>query len=209
MNTLNNYFDKIYCINLDKRKDRWQKCQEIFKKLNIEVERISAVEGHPKNIKVYHSILKKRAGLVGCHLSHLKCIKLAKENNFKNVLILEDDIEFDNAFISKFSKLVLPDDWKLLYLGGNNNVGNPILIEFSKHVYQTKNTMAAHSYAIDNTIYDELIDLLIKMDNPHELIYIDIQKKFKCYVTRPHLTWQRESFSDIMNGKRFYKKLKM
>lgn len=27
------YFDEIYCINLDERTDRWQHAQEEFKKL--------------------------------------------------------------------------------------------------------------------------------------------------------------------------------
>ena len=31
--TLNDYFDKIYCINLDRRTDRWKETRVEFKKL--------------------------------------------------------------------------------------------------------------------------------------------------------------------------------
>ena len=45
---LNNYFDKIICINLDRRPDRWREAQEQFKKAGITVERFSAVDGNPR-----------------------------------------------------------------------------------------------------------------------------------------------------------------
>ena len=40
------FFDEIYCINLDKRVDRWNSAKEQFKKLGIDnkVKRFSAVE---------------------------------------------------------------------------------------------------------------------------------------------------------------------
>ena len=36
-NKINDYFDKIICINLDKRTDRWTESLEQFKKAGIEV----------------------------------------------------------------------------------------------------------------------------------------------------------------------------
>ena len=43
------YFDKIYCINLDSRPDRWKECLEEFKKIGIDdiVERFPAAELTP------------------------------------------------------------------------------------------------------------------------------------------------------------------
>ncbi|MFZ9376809.1 MAG: glycosyltransferase family 25 protein, partial [Candidatus Fonsibacter ubiquis] len=45
MRVLNDYFEKIYCINLDKRPDRWESAKKEFLKHNINVERYSAVDG--------------------------------------------------------------------------------------------------------------------------------------------------------------------
>jgi len=44
---LDKYFDKIYCINLDRRKDRWKETEKELKKWGLldQVERYSAVDG--------------------------------------------------------------------------------------------------------------------------------------------------------------------
>ena len=89
------YFDKIYCINLDSRSDRWNQCIEEFKKVGIEdiVERFSAEQLIP--------------GIAGCTKSHYEIIKQCKKNNFKNVLILEDDVTFINSnFLETIDKSI-------------------------------------------------------------------------------------------------------
>ena len=45
---INDYFDKIICINLDKRPDRWREVQSQFKKAGISVQRFSAIDGNPR-----------------------------------------------------------------------------------------------------------------------------------------------------------------
>ena len=40
---MKNYFDKIYCINLDSRPERWDECLVEFNKLELEVERVEGV----------------------------------------------------------------------------------------------------------------------------------------------------------------------
>lgn len=45
MKTLNDYFQEIHCINLDKRTDRWEECLNEFNKHNLKVNRFSAVYG--------------------------------------------------------------------------------------------------------------------------------------------------------------------
>ena len=38
--------DHIYVINLDRRKDRWKFMKKQMKKFNLQVERISAIDGN-------------------------------------------------------------------------------------------------------------------------------------------------------------------
>ena len=46
MSILSNYFDKVYCINLKRRLDRWEKVTNTFNKFGFdEVERFEAVDG--------------------------------------------------------------------------------------------------------------------------------------------------------------------
>ena len=114
------YFDKIYCINLDTRIDRWQECLSEFKKIGIEndVERFSAIKMSP--------------GIAGCTKSHYEIIKTAKENKYKNVLVLEDDVSFTEEFFydvleKAFSQMKKQNlDYEMFYLGGNLQEDNNI-----------------------------------------------------------------------------------
>lgn len=74
------YIDKKVYINLDRREDRKKEFEEQMKRANIEVERFSAVSNlHPD---------------VGCGTSHVTVLKQAIGR--KNVLIFEDDFNFDD-----------------------------------------------------------------------------------------------------------------
>ncbi len=73
------YFDKIFCINLDSRPDRWKQVQKEFDKVGIldRVERFSALtgktEGGPqgKNVRGW----LKWKNVDGNNLSNLSCTK--------------------------------------------------------------------------------------------------------------------------------------
>jgi hypothetical protein len=77
------FFDHIYCINLDKRKDRWEEVQKEFESVGIadKVQRFSAIENTD--------------GRVGVIQSNLALIKMAKENNWDNIMVFEDDAKLD------------------------------------------------------------------------------------------------------------------
>ena len=62
---INDYFDRVVCINLDRRTDRWAECVELVAKHDLRVERVSAVDGRTLADTPY---LKK--GMLGCVLSH-------------------------------------------------------------------------------------------------------------------------------------------
>ena len=76
---MNNYFDKVYCVNLDKRVDRWNECLNEFQKHNITVERFSALDG-----TLLDNSTTLLPGQLGCKLSHLSIIEQAKNNNLNS-----------------------------------------------------------------------------------------------------------------------------
>lgn len=101
------YFDAIYCINLDHRNDRWNSVQNEFKKIGIDerVIRFSAIKT-PEN------------GHIGCMLSHRKIVEIAKNKWYKNVLVFEDDIFFrkNKKYFSRLiSDLKKIEKWDLFY----------------------------------------------------------------------------------------------
>ena len=76
-----NYFDRIYCINLDSRPDRLQETENEFNMLGIDAyERIPGVVAS--------------SGKFGCSKAIANTIEKALAENYKTVLICEDDIYF-------------------------------------------------------------------------------------------------------------------
>ena len=195
MKTLNDYFDKIYCINLDKRIDRWQLAEPQFREQNLDVERVPGYDGSALGLEFPPEI---KEGAVGCSLSHLFTIKLAKQNNLENFLLLEDDVVFDDNINEKFFGVLdqVPDDWDMLYLGGQHFHGMD-MPQVSENVYKCIYTLAAQSVGIKNTVYDYFINKLMDISKINDLHYAESHKEINAYVIIPHLTWQRNTYSDI------------
>lgn len=195
MTTLNDYFDKIYCINLDERKDRMVETAKHFATHNLWVERVPGINGSNMNLDFPPEI---KEGAVGCALSQLFTLKLAKQVKAKNFLLLEDDIEFDPELNSKFSKYYseVPNDWDMLYLGGQHFHGMN-LTQVTEHIYRCEYTLAAHSVAFKYTVYDRFINKLVDITKPCDVHYAQSHKEINAYVIIPHLTWQRNSYSNI------------
>jgi GR25 family glycosyltransferase involved in LPS biosynthesis len=188
---MNNYFDKIYCINLDKRTDRWSDCQQEFVKHNIIAERFSAVDG-----KIVDQVPPLLPGQIGCLISQLSVIKMAKESNLSSVMILEDDVEFCDDFSNQFDECMklVPDNWNMIFLGANH-IQKPNKI--NERIYKLNYSYSAHCYAIRNNMFDPLINILSITKDPLDVVYANIQSSINAYVVNPHLAWQKPGYSDI------------
>lgn len=213
---LNKVFDKIYCINLDKRPDRWSEVGAFFRKYNIEVERFSAIDGNPmgwNQSRYSHVKPTVFVGAMGCLASHLAIWKLAKQNNYNSVLIIEDDCDLEDNFNALFTSKYpqVPADWDLLYFGGRHDTVGGLYtpIKITDSVVLGKKIITTTCYAIKNTLYDRVINT-IERDIPSPYTAVDgylsseIMQACKAYAFQPVLAWQRASYSDIQNGFRDY-----
>lgn len=202
---LNDFFDKIYCINLDRRPDRWAECQAEFEKLNLIVERVSAIDGTKLNNNT-----RLKNGALALSLTVYNIITEAIENKYNKILILEDDIEFTeniNVFSEEISSL--PEDWDLLYFGGNHNihVGSSQPIKINEHFRKLHNTYSTHAIGINSSGF-KLIDEKLKTDIKEiDVLYAEIQKTNNVYCFNKLLATQRNSFSDIENMTVNYKQI--
>ena len=208
MKTLNEYFKKIYCINLNSRAERWENASQQFSKNQLEVKRYEAIDG--KKINPVNGL---KPGQLGCIMSHLNILKECQENNVENVLITEDDVEFCDDLNSKFFEYEkeLPE-WDILYLGANHALCNPYErnppIKVTDHVYKVLHAYSTHAYAVNKSCYNVLIDHISLMNDPLDVMYSQLQKYLKVYVFRPHLAWQTNGYSDIMEENVDYSFLK-
>lgn len=189
------YFDNTYCITLDARKDRWEQAKEEFGKNNIIAEKVSAIDGSKLNLNFPSEI---KEGAVGCSLSHLYIMKMAKQLGLSNYLVLEDDVKFIDNFIEIFPHIMnqVPSDWDMLYLGGQHIHGRNIQ-RVTENIYKCEYTLTTHSFAVKNTVYDLFIDKLIDITKPCDVHFAEEHKNINAYVCIPHLTWQRQGYSDV------------
>lgn len=195
----NIFFEKAFCINLDRRNDRWLSAKRQFDLLGLQVDRIQAVDGSLINLDLQPiSDSIGTPGALGCSLSHLFIMKMAKYLKLKNYIVFEDDIEFEENFLYKFTKIFnneIPKNWDVLYLGGHH-VKNPTKI--SENVYKCNYTVTTHAIAFNESVYDFFIEKLNDLSKPCDVHFADAQHNFNCYTIHPPLCWQSYNYSDIM-----------
>lgn len=204
------FFDAIFLINLEERTDRLQESLQEFRRFDIQLDNFYRFPALKFNTT--HPM----AGRAGCFSSHRAIIQLAKENNLKNVLVLEDDFAFTTNPLSTLAKCVeflLLNPWHLFYLGQTttSEIVNKPLEVVQEGVLRLRGGLATHAIAYNSSIYDvllnevpgpeEIIPWLMRSESMDGWILRNIQPKeeYKCYTTDPMLCTQRGSYSDIDN----------
>lgn len=214
-----NFFDKIFLINLDSRKDRLQKAINQFNeyKINKSITRFPAIKLIYEN-----GINDKFLARSGCTLSHFEICKIAKQENLKNYLVLEDDFEFfhnPEKTLSILEKSIadLPNDWDMFYLGGNltNEYGFNPIEKYSENLFKLKSCHTTHAMAFNAKFYDKFLDnapdmnSIIDWTNKHEIIDVFLSKnilyKHECFISNELLILQSEGFSDIEKNEYDYR----
>lgn len=203
---LNDFFDHIYCVNLDRRPDRWDFVNQQFNKLNIDVERISAVDGNVCHFDQLSTIdhTKKRwfdlgdpamtsneAAILATH-AHILWDAVAK--GYKNILITEDDVVIRADYEEEFDKALieLPEDWDMLYLGtlDMNKPWSPNM-PFSDHLEIARDRIGAHAMGVNSKMLLDLIEIVnLKTKMPVDVIYSKRQVDFKCYEMKNNIAYQ-------------------
>ena len=143
------FFDGIYCINLDRRTDRWAAMQIRFQKLGIarRIRRFAAADT-PTNSHI------------GCALSHRRVIAEAKRQALESILVLEDDARFsaDAADVLHHSLRELQGrDWQLLYLGGYRSNDSLRQVPGSNYLEIPTLITCTHAIAYHHSVYDAIL----------------------------------------------------
>jgi GR25 family glycosyltransferase involved in LPS biosynthesis len=154
---INDFFDKIFYINLDKDVERNKKILEKLKINNItNYERVSGtiIENVPdilywRNFNQDSCNEKYVKGSLGCRNSHWRIMETSLERNYSKILILEDDIIFtedvNKVFEQNIEKL---SDWDMIYFGGKEE---PF---FSNQI------VGAYAYGVNRKLIEEIYYML-------------------------------------------------
>ena len=194
------YFDKTYCINLKHREDRMLSFNNEVRKYDLgDYTRYDATLGSLIRKNIGSRLMDGEIGLIK---TNIDILEESKKNNYNSILIIEDDCYFtdDVLNINELMKFV-PDDWDMLYFGGNHNTHmglNPPkqINEFVVKVYHTYTT---HMVAIKSHLFETIISSISNYTNPIDVIYAQLQKRYNAYCFYPGFAKQQNGFSDIQN----------
>jgi GR25 family glycosyltransferase involved in LPS biosynthesis len=188
----------VFYINLEHRKDRKQHVETQLKSVGItQFERFNAI--------------KLTNGRIGCSMSHLQCLKLAKERNYDHLLICEDDTTFLNpalftSQINTFFQKGSIKKWDVLLLGGNNV---PPYQPIDDTCIRVSHCQTTTCYLVQNHYFDTLIENikegiqhLMREPNNHryyaiDMYWLQLQKKDIWLLIVPLSVIQKEDYSDI------------
>jgi len=188
--------EKCLYINLESRSDRKEHVENELNKLNLSsYERFNAI--HHKN------------GSFGCSLSHIKCVQIAQEKGWNNVMIVEDDITFLDLELLKTNLNNFINNiptFDVILLAGNNMPPYQKINDFGVKVSRCQTTTG---YIVNSHYYQTLIDnykegLLKLMKHPEDhnkyaidKFWFNLQKRDSWYLITPLSVIQREGYSDI------------
>lgn len=194
------YFDKTFCVNLKHREDRLELFNNEIVKYGLgEYTIYEAVLGSSIRSEINSNLMDGEIGIIK---TNSNIFEYSKNNNFKTILIMEDDCYFtdDVLKINELMKFV-PDDWDMLYFGGNHNTHMSVEppLKINDHIVKLHNTYSAHMIAIKSNLFDVIQPLLLNYDKQIDVIYSELQKKYNVYSFYPGVAKQRSGYSDIQN----------
>jgi glycosyl transferase family 25 len=184
-----------FYINLDSRPDRKKHVVNQLSKIGIAAERFKAI--------------KLENGALGCSMSHLKCLEIAKANNWPHILIVEDDILFLKpiVFVNQVNLFLKNHkDFDVMLVAGNNvppfTIVDNSCVKVSKCQTTTGYLVQSHYFDILIKNYRDGIQNLMKYPDKHRYFAIDkywfkLQEMHKWYLIIPLTVTQREDYSDI------------
>lgn len=133
------FFDRIYCVSLREREDRRQSAIKEFSKVGL-ADRVEFVLGerHPSDMEE------------GVYDSHMLCLRKGLEAGAKNIVIFEDDVEFDRFDPERLRRctkfLKQHSGWKVLLLGALIRSSRKTTEPYARKVrYQS----LTHAYALN------------------------------------------------------------
>jgi GR25 family glycosyltransferase involved in LPS biosynthesis len=193
-------------INLEHRFDRLNNVTSELAKIGVNGRRFNAI--------------KTKDGAIGCSMSHLKCLEMAKFNESPFVFICEDDIQFlDPPLFLKQLGLFCENvalDWDVLIVSGNIC---PPFEKVGDFCVRLVNCQTTTGYIVQRHYYDTLITnikegLKLLLSNPSnkreyaiDMYWKRLQAVGKWYMITPPTVVQMEGFSDVEGKNTNYKHL--
>ena len=190
-----------YVINLERRSDRLESITNEMNYIGWEFELFNAVDTNSH---------------VGCSLSHIEILKIAKERNYESVLIIEDDCKvmpYAKSLLSKIEKETVDLEFAIFNLSPTLNRPTtvsekyPSLIDITNLPPKSDNhrdIFATNMILYHNSIYDDVLKLeepkLLGYYAIDDFIFKNIISLKQSYSPILPIAPQTSSWSDVSGG---------
>jgi len=103
--------------------------------------------------------------------NHIECIKNAKENKYKNIIIFDfkNDLIFDEKMIQQMivnDPIKIPNDFNICYLNYNiNTKGKNVSYRYDKYILSISHITSSSAYILNESAYDILLNKFHSLSN--------------------------------------------
>jgi len=145
------FFEGILYVNLADKTERKQKLLENLKQLDIPDNMIHRID----------AIYDSHCGHLGCTKSHINCLNLARINNWKRFLVLEDDFRFNlskEQILDMLSNIYqkLNNNWDIIMLSSHTNNYDVKTDTVFSNLKKPKYLTSTASYIVNSNYLDTL-----------------------------------------------------
>lgn len=193
----------LIVINLKKRADRWESLSQHLKDMKTQltfidsIHRLEAVEFDPPS--------------KGCMMSHAKAIRLAKEQFWDSVMVVEDDVRFQDNVQKTWDAVqseLNGSPWTVLF-GGSVRIRPKDVKKHSSHLLDLRAPdgilTGTHCMVYHSRVYDDLIRIIETEVAEQHPFHLDLLISSKCsnvLLTVPYLALFKETdTSDVRVGR--------
>lgn len=186
-------FDKIYVLHLPTDITRVNNVKQLLEKISnitvfnsIYIPKVYNIANLLKNNNMFFWNGLGNGTALACTINHYTIIKQAYEEGSNSILILEDDISYNDEYFYVFNNL--PNDWDCIRFCWVNNIQGNIYYP-NKYEYFTKSKLATwgtQCYALNRKgmkyYLDSMNNNFAVADNPlFTLLYTDL-KQYYCNI---------------------------
>ena len=174
-----------YCINLERRPDRWASALEEFNRVGLRtIKKWRAVDGQTadfdqisntlfnKSWERYKTVFDYREisggrpySTAGCAFSHFEIWNdFLRNSHAQYAIIFEDDIKFSPEFLPRFADMMSYENpknsWEIMYLGWELRGKNPVATSSYQDSINISGKIIyrTHAYIATRTAIKELIE---------------------------------------------------
>ncbi len=182
-------FDNVWVINLESRKDRWEKSKSRLDSLGIDAKRWLATNAKDEQfIDYYNTVPEPKISVyeLACYTSHIKLWEHIYDSGVESAIIFEDDIIFPESVTKEdiIQEIKESPGFNILFLGHcyqNLNL-------FDKPLTKVGSALCLHGYVITRKCIEKILPLAINYTIPIHKITYNFCLDNLCYLSHDRKT---------------------